>query len=570
MNAPPIETQEARTGRLPPRPGVGALTDPRSWARLLLTNEFGLAALIAIFGAVFALGTPGFGSSFNLFTLGRTMAIDIVIGFSMMVVIVTGGLNLSVGAIGVCSAAMFGWLLERAGFPVPLAVGAALALGGALGAVNGILIVRSGLHSFIITLATMSIFFGMMIFLSRAEAFRNLPAEVSAFGKMRFFGYLSPALLVSLLIGILLTILYRLTRLGREMLAAGAKPAAAELSGVRVGRTFILCHVLSGVLAGIAAMMVVARTGAAIPSMAGDFGSGLAAPGVPRPGPRRHRSGGRACLRAGLVPRLGDGQRTDQRSPAISRRRVLGADVAGAASAARRPHGSRAAHLPRQDRGACEVTTTLRSILRTDWFGPLAIIVVATIVMTAFDPSFLSPFNMQILLLAAAVNSVIAMSQMVIIAIGQMNLSIGAIGGLSAICFAGMMQVWGLPPIAAAAAALGIGALAGFANGLLIARTGISAFIITLASLSIFKGADLGITRAQPFYKIPESVKAFGNTTIFGPIPWLAVPAALVVAGVWYLLYRQRIGRYMLAVGGNANAAELSGVSIERTVIVGA
>jgi ribose transport system permease protein len=56
------------------------------------------------------------------------------------------------------------------------------------------------------------------------------------------------------------------------MLAAGAKPAAAELSGVRVGRTFILCHVLSGVLAGVAAMMVVARTGAAIPSMAGDLG----------------------------------------------------------------------------------------------------------------------------------------------------------------------------------------------------------------------------------------------------------------------------------------------------------
>jgi len=62
-------------------------------------------------------------------------------------------------------------------------------------------------------------------------------------------------------------------------------------------------------------------------------------------------------------------------------------------------------------------------------------------------------------------------------------------------------------------------------------------------------------------------VKAFGNTTIFGPVPWLALPAALVVAGMWYLLYRQRIGRYILAVGGNANAAELSGVSIARTTI---
>jgi ribose transport system permease protein len=199
--------------------------------------------------------------------------------------------------------------------------------------------------------------------------------------------------------------------------------------------------------------------------------------------------------------------------------------------------------------------------LRTDWFGPLAIIVAASIGISVFDPSFLSPFNIQVLLLAASVNCLIAMSQMVIIAIGQMNLAIGAIGGLSAICFAGLMQVWGFPP------GLAIGVVAGLINGYLIARTGISAFIITLASLSIFKGADLGITRAQPFYGIPASVKAFGATTIIGPIPWLAVPAALVVAGMWYLLYRQRIGRYILAVGGNANAAELSGISIARTVI---
>jgi ribose transport system permease protein len=274
MNAPaPIEAPEPANGRRLSKPsGAAAATDVRRWLRLLLTNEFGLAALIVVFGAIFALGTPGFGSSFNLFTLGRTMAIDIVIGFSMMVVIVTGGLNLSVGAIGVCSAMAFGWLLERAGVPIALGIAGALAVGGVLGAVNGILIVRSGLHSFIITLATMSIFFGMMVFISRAEAFRTLPPEISAFGKMRFAGYVSPLLLASLSIGSLLAILYRLTRLGREMLAAGAKPAAAELSGVRVGRTFVLCHVLSGVLAGIAALMVVARTGASIPSMAGDLG----------------------------------------------------------------------------------------------------------------------------------------------------------------------------------------------------------------------------------------------------------------------------------------------------------
>ena len=99
----------------PTRAAAAELPAP---ARLLLTNEFGLIALIAIFGAIFALGTPGFGSQFNLFTLGRTTAIDIMIGFSMMVVIVTGGLNLSVGAIGVCAAMAMGWLLQRAGLPL--------------------------------------------------------------------------------------------------------------------------------------------------------------------------------------------------------------------------------------------------------------------------------------------------------------------------------------------------------------------------------------------------------------------------------------------------------------------
>jgi ribose transport system permease protein len=245
---------------------------PAALVRSALSNEFGLVALIAVFAAWFALATPGFASPFNLFTLGRIAAIDVMIGFSMMVVIVTGGLNLSVGAIGACSAMFFGWLSQRFGLPLVFTIPAALAMGAALGAVNGQLIVRSGLHSFIITLATMSVFFGVMVFVTRAEAFRALPPAILAFGRLRYFGYVSPLLLVSAGVGLALAALYRLTPLGREMLAAGANAAAAELSGVRVGRVFVRCHMLSGALAGVAALMAIARTGAAIPSMAGDLG----------------------------------------------------------------------------------------------------------------------------------------------------------------------------------------------------------------------------------------------------------------------------------------------------------
>jgi ribose transport system permease protein len=118
----------------------------------------------------------------------------------------------------------------------------------------------------------MSVFFGLMVFVTRAEAFRSLPPAVLAFGRLRFFGHVSPLILVSAGVGLGLAALYRLTSLGREMLAAGANARAAELSGVRVGRTFVLCHMLSGALAGVAALMTIARTGAAIPSMAGDLG----------------------------------------------------------------------------------------------------------------------------------------------------------------------------------------------------------------------------------------------------------------------------------------------------------
>ncbi len=144
-------------------------------ARFYLTNEFGLVCLIVVFGALFALLAKNFLSPFNLFALGRVAAVNAMIGFSMMAVIVTGGLNLAVGAIGVCGAMICGFLIQTLGLPWPIAVLGGLALGSALGFVNGYAVVRSGLHSFIITLATMSIFFGAMVFLTRAESFRDLP-----------------------------------------------------------------------------------------------------------------------------------------------------------------------------------------------------------------------------------------------------------------------------------------------------------------------------------------------------------------------------------------------------------
>jgi ribose transport system permease protein len=251
-----------------PQPATGSA----AMTRLMLSNEFGLAALITLTVVIFAVSLDGFLSPFSLYTIGRQIGIDTMIGLAMMAVIVTGGLDLSVGAIGVCAAMAFGWLVQMLGLPIYLSVPLAVLFGGGLGFVNGFVVVTSGVHSFIITLASMSIFFGVMIFLTKAAAFNGLPPSVQAFGRLKILGVISPLLLISMATCIVLAVFYRLTVLGRQMLAAGANPRAAELSGIRTGRVIIACHVLTGLLAAMAGLMVTARTGAAVPSMAGQLG----------------------------------------------------------------------------------------------------------------------------------------------------------------------------------------------------------------------------------------------------------------------------------------------------------
>ena len=171
-----------------------------------------------------------------------------------------------------------------------------------------------------------------------------------------------------------------------------------------------------------------------------------------------------------------------------------------------------------------------------DWIGPALVSGLAIAVISFFQPSFLTPFNIFVLLSAIAVNMLVALGQLVIIGIGQMNLALGSIGGLVAISFAAMMELWGFPPILAVICGLVIGTLAGMASGFVIARTGITAFIITLAGLQIFKGINLGITEAQPFYGIPQSVKDFGNNPpSLAPIPWLVLPMVIFSVAIWYL-----------------------------------
>ena len=209
----------------------------------------------------------------------------------------------------------------------------------------------------------------------------------------------------------------------------------------------------------------------------------------------------------------------------------------------------------------------MRRLLASDWFGLTIIAFAGFVAISALRPDFLTPFNIFVLLNTIALATLIALGQMVVVALGQMNLSLGSIGGLTAIGFAAMMQVWGLPVPVALLGGLLLGAACGAFNGWVTARAGLSSFIVTLATMAAYKGINLGITQAQPFYNIPASVKAAGNASLIGPIPVLLVPALVAAIAIWVLLNRLPLGRQILAIGGNAHAAELSGISIPRVTV---
>jgi ribose transport system permease protein len=240
--------------------------------RILISSETGMAALVALAAILFVFLTRGFDSPFNLFGLTRSAAVNILIGLSMMSVIVSGGLDLSIGAIGVCASIATGSLIEVWHWPMLESTIMGILCGGCLGLVNGQLIARSGIHSFIITLATMSLFFGGMIVLTQGVPFDHLPDGFGTPAHLRMLHWISPLLIFSLAAALLMSYLYRLTDIGRALLAAGANPRAARLAGISVSRTITISHTVAGILAAGAGLMLSMRNGAAIPSMAGNLG----------------------------------------------------------------------------------------------------------------------------------------------------------------------------------------------------------------------------------------------------------------------------------------------------------
>lgn len=166
-----------------------------------------------------------------------------------------------------------------------------------------------------------------------------------------------------------------------------------------------------------------------------------------------------------------------------------------------------------------------------------------------------------------AVPIVIGLSQMVVLSIGQLNLSVGVLTGFCAMVGAWLMIAHGWPAPVAVLASLLLGAAVGAVNGLLVVFTRINAFIVTLATMTILDGLRYGVHGPDTFQGYSPGLVGLGRASVLG-LPVIFLVAVVVAVAVGLFFARTVAGRHLLASGGSPFSARLSGVSNDRSIVL--
>lgn len=181
--------------------------------------------------------------------------------------------------------------------------------------------------------------------------------------------------------------------------------------------------------------------------------------------------------------------------------------------------------------------------------------------------TFLTPNNMFNILRQNASNLFLATGMTMVIILGGIELSVGSVIALSGCVAAGCVVNLGLPEIVGFLAAILVGAIVGMFNGLVICKTDIPPFIVTLASMNIAKGIALVYTQGAPIRCMTDAFK-FPGAGYVGPVPTPVILMVIVFVIAALMINRTQLGRHIYAVGGNAQAAKFSGINVSKVKFI--
>ena len=234
------------------------------FSRISVRDAGTLIGMIAII-VVFSLLTPYFLTGRNLVNVLKESSINACIAVGMTMVIISGGIDLSVGSTAAL-AAVIGASLLKLGIAVPLAMLAMVGIGAAAGCANGLLISGFGLQPFIVTLGTLSLFRALALIYTGGDPILGMPHGFRVLFTSQL-GFVPVPVLVVAVIAAIAWLVLRNTPLGDYLLAVGGNEEAARVSGVPIGATKIAAYAMNGIVAAIAAMILIAWLGAADPTL---------------------------------------------------------------------------------------------------------------------------------------------------------------------------------------------------------------------------------------------------------------------------------------------------------------
>ncbi len=236
----------------------------------LLSQEGILFLILVIVITYLSQQSSAFLTPQNLLNQGRLMSEVGLVALPMTFIIITAGIDLSVGSIlGLC-AILLGVFWKVLGLPLWLAIILVIVIGGCAGLFNGLLIVRIGVPPLIMTLATMALYRGLAQGISQARSVTGYPEWFFIFGQGSIAG-LPTQLWIFIIMAVAAALVLRSTTLGRSLYAIGNNPVGARFSGLPVGRNLLIIYSFAGVMAAFAAVIFVSR----VTTTRSDMGTGL-------------------------------------------------------------------------------------------------------------------------------------------------------------------------------------------------------------------------------------------------------------------------------------------------------
>lgn len=231
-----------------------------SWETMLVL------VAIAIF-VVNSFASPYFLNAWSLSDLTFNFTEKALIALAMALLIISGEIDLSVAAIVALASTLMGMAVQM-GVGTPGLVAIGILVGVACGAFNGALVTGLGLPSIVVTIGTMSLFRGISYIILGDQAYKGYPADFAFFGQGYVWWVVSFELVLFLVAALIYGFLLHRTSFGRRIYAIGNNPVAAQFSGVRVGRIKFVLFCLTGLMAGIASVLITSRLGSTRPSIA--------------------------------------------------------------------------------------------------------------------------------------------------------------------------------------------------------------------------------------------------------------------------------------------------------------